>query len=104
MFGQGSYAFTDKLTLTLGARYTDEEKVFTPESLILLDDGLTFNSAFIQGNPLPPGQEYGLTGTRLFTNPTTIKSDETTPYANLAYAFTDTLNVFFTYSEGCCRG
>jgi len=45
VFGQGSYSFTEKFIFSLGARYTDEEKVFTPDIQILLDDGLAFNQA-----------------------------------------------------------
>ncbi len=47
---------------------------------------------------------YSLTGMRLFDNPSTIEADETTPYVNLSYAFTDNISVFGTYSEGFKTG
>lgn len=111
VFGQGSYSLTDALTLTIGARYTDEEKTFMPDILVLLDDGLAWNSARLGlgipgpdllGGPLdPPG---ALTGMVLYPDETTIKSSDTTPYLNLAWDVSDNVSLFATYSEAFKTG
>lgn len=34
MFGQATYSVTDKLDVTLGLRYTEEDKIFSPDQFI----------------------------------------------------------------------
>jgi len=93
VFGQGTFDFTDKLSLTLGARYTDEEKT-------AIIDGTNHQvvTAFLGGNSFktpanPPFQ---------VVPPGTFKDsiDRTDPYVNLTYNFTDDLMTYVSYSEG----
>jgi len=93
VFGQATFDFTDRLNLTLGARYTDEEKT-------TVIDGVNHQvvTAFLGGNSFktpanPPFQ---------VVPPGTYKDsiDEWDPYANLSYNFTDDLMTYVSYSEG----
>jgi iron complex outermembrane receptor protein len=88
VFGQMTYSLTSRLDLTLGARYTDEDKRFTPDSYVYADLGL--------GIPA---------GTRLIPNEEArTQATETTPYVNLAYRWNDDLMTYASYSEGFKSG
>jgi iron complex outermembrane receptor protein len=92
-YGQGTYDITDALSLTVGLRYTDEEKTTiidgTQHQVVIAFLGS--NSFKSPANPpfqvVPPG---------------TYKDDitETEPYVNLTYNFTDDLMGYASYSEG----
>lgn len=87
LFAQGTYNLTEKLELTMGLRYTDEEKTFDPVQVVL-----SSNIGIPAGTPILP---LGLN-----------KQDtqETTPMVNLAYKANDELMVYSTYSEGFRSG
>lgn len=85
VFAQGTYDLTDNLSITVGIRYTDDEREFTPNAFILERDRLSLIPA---GVPLLPPV------------PSNINSTETTPMVNLSHAFTDDFMVYATYSEG----
>jgi iron complex outermembrane receptor protein len=85
VFAQGTYDFTDKLSMTIGIRYTEDEREFTPDSIVLERDRFSF---------VPVGT-YLLPPT-----PSKISSDETTPMVNLSYALTEDFMIYATYSEG----
>ncbi len=101
LFAQGTYDLTDKLSLTAGVRYTDEEKTAEVDGdrhqglqtgfLSSLDaQGSKANTNFGPGLPfalVPPG-----------TYVEAVK--ETVPYINLSYQATDDLMVYGSYSEG----
>ncbi len=84
-FGQGTYDMTERLHLTFGARYSDEEKIFTvtPEYQFI-------NTFF--GNPvnirLVPLGDY------------VSASDGVDLYGNIAFDVNDDLMVYASYSEG----
>jgi iron complex outermembrane receptor protein len=80
VFFEGDYAVTDALTLTLGGRYTEDEK----ESQ---QDGAQANSI-----------------TAPFTSYPVEKWNEFTPRVGARYAFNDDLMAFFTYSKGYRSG
>ncbi|MEO0411056.1 MAG: TonB-dependent receptor [Pseudomonadota bacterium] len=86
-FAQGTYAFTDKLQLTAGIRYTRDKKRFTPNQFI--------NSSQIGIPPgvptLPPGEV-----SEVFS--------DWTPMVNLAYQWTPDVMTYFTFSEGFKSG
>ncbi|MFT6888751.1 MAG: iron complex outermembrane receptor protein, partial [Halioglobus sp.] len=105
VFTQGTFDVTDKFSITAGLRYTDEEKEFTPNSTVGLDEGNPeFGGAgLVTGlpdcldNPIPvPGN-----GACVLPN-TPVNSDtsETEPYLNLSYRFTEDLMAYVSYSEG----
>lgn len=87
-FGQLTYAVTEQFDISLGARYTDEDKRFLPDSYVYADLGL--------GVPV---------GTRLIPNEWAVTdATETTPYINLAYRWNEDLMTYLTYSEGFKSG
>jgi len=94
VFGQGSYHFTDQLTLTVGLRYTDEEKISIIDGVqhqvvtALLFSGDAFKT------PLDPPLQVVAPGK--FVDDLT----ETDPYFNLSYQWSDDLMTYISYSEG----
>ncbi len=84
-FTQGTYRFTDKLSATVGIRYTDDEREYTPDSVVLDREGLSL---------LPPGTHL------LPPTPAKIAADDWTPMINLSYEWTDDFMIYATYSEG----
>jgi iron complex outermembrane receptor protein len=79
VFFEADYALTDALTLTLGGRYTEDEKSTRQEGNVeTISAGFTSN----------PNEEWS----------------ETTPRVGARYAFSDDLMAFFTYSKGYRSG
>jgi iron complex outermembrane receptor protein len=113
VFGQFTYEISDKVSLTLGARYTDEK--FDD----IVDDRVQFATAiFNPGAPmvnpvLPPGYLFPVVWPQAYFPPKPdagafvlvpnqtfeTDSDEFDPYLSIAYNFTDTLMGYFSYSE-----
>lgn len=92
-YGQGTYNITDQLDLTLGARYTDEEKT------AIIDDKHQVGTGFLG----PEGFIVPFPFTFLFVgNPLTLVKGitETDPYVNLSYHWTEHLMTYISYSEG----
>lgn len=86
VFGQGTYKLTDKWDLTLGARWTHDEKQFTigPTQQTIIG---------------PPGSP--LVGFRFMPEGNNIATaSEFDPYFNLAYHLTPDLMVYLTRAEG----
>ncbi len=123
-FGQMTYDFTEQLSLTLGARYTDEK-------LSSIVDNRIQYVTFVPVPPCgpgcaqqPPPSEFGgydvyarrpsgFPGWLPFANPTdpgsfkivqnrTANADasDTEPYINLAYKWNDSLMTYISYAEG----
>ncbi len=87
VFTQGTYQLTDRWDITLGLRYTDEEKTFDPVQVVL-----SSNIGFAPGTPiLPLGKN-------------TRTTYETTPMVNTAYRLSESLMLYATYSEGFRSG
>lgn len=87
-FAQATYAVTNKFDITLGLRYTDEEKTRKPNSFL--------TSPFVLGPTLvlPPGTYLVPPGE------VKIEADATTPLVNLSYHWTDSVMTYVSYSEG----
>lgn len=102
LFGQATYDITDRLHATLGLRWTDEAKKFSPRSMLAWDilsgtDPVPgFNGVFVdpEGNALVPG------GLLLPLDEGEVSSEEVTPYVNVAYDLADEMMVYVSYSEG----
>jgi iron complex outermembrane recepter protein len=92
VFGQATYGFTDRLSLTLGLRYTDETKTFLPDQIVFTDPTGLFPPGSVPGFRLVPFVE----SERSIT--------ETTPMVNLAYQWVDGFMTYATYSEGFKSG
>jgi iron complex outermembrane receptor protein len=85
-FGQVILEVTDKLSVTGGARWTRDRKTFTADQFVIFD-----NSPL----GLPPGLPLMPLGREL-----SIDDRAWTPMASVSYQWTDSLNTYFTYSEG----
>ena len=109
-FAQGTFDVTDKLHITAGVRYTDDTKDF-----IVTSDGMysTAGNYFTMGATsdevniqsmtvafVPPGFLRKL----ISDGTTTLKADDWTPMANIAYDWNDNLMTYFTYAEGFKSG
>ncbi|GAA6185855.1 MULTISPECIES: TonB-dependent receptor [Alteromonadaceae] len=87
IYAQATYSFTEKLDLTVGVRYSDEEKTFDPTQVVL-SSNIGLEPGFLL---LPLGLN-------------SIDVQETTPMVNLAYKATDELMVYTSYTEGFRSG
>jgi iron complex outermembrane receptor protein len=90
-FGQFSWNITDAFALTLGARYTEDEKEQDSEAVSNIP------ITGVWGIPLgPAGSPYSATGKESW--------DKVTTRASLDWKITDDHMVYFTYSEGFKSG
>ncbi len=88
-FGEATYALTERLALTLGGRYTEETKRFTPDQYYL-------------DTPVPGAPPAGL---RLLDKVESTQSfSEFTPRAILAYDISDDVMVYGSFSKGFKSG
>jgi iron complex outermembrane recepter protein len=87
-FGQATWRFAERWSLTGGLRYTDETKRFTPDQFVIADRG----TGLPPGTPLLPSVEAE----------TSIS--ELTPMVNLAFRWSDDAMTYVTYSEGFKSG
>lgn len=93
VFAQGTFDLSEKLHLTAGIRYTKDTKDF-----IVTSDGVNIQSA------IPVFAPTGLVVKLIFDGTTTLKADDWTPMANIAYDWNDNLMTYFTYSQGFKSG
>lgn len=100
-FTQLGFAITDRLNLTLGARYTRETKRFTPDQFIVIDRTggtiLALSQLFI-----PVGNPNG--NLILPTAQASIKDNEFTPAISLDYQVNEDVLVYASYSKGFKSG
>ncbi len=95
-YAQGSYNLTDKLSFTLGARYTQEEKT------AIVNNGLQFKTVYPESNWVP-GYDRGDVQI-----PTVLddKADWSrfTPRVGAEYQYSDDMMLFASYSQGFKSG
>ena len=105
-FAQATYDVTDKLHLTLGGRYTDEDKSFTPDQIIYNNYYAGFSNLVPPGNPLAAlDAPFLQAGSRILPLlEKEISISEFTPMANLAFDLSDRTMIYLTYSEGFKSG
>lgn len=112
-FAQATYELTDKLDITVGLRYTDEIKEYTPDSFSLTTYAFPGN---IDGSYNPGGANESLlpddaivAGALVILQPNTpfapkvqqeISASKLTPLVNIAYDFSDDVMVYGNYSQG----
>ena len=88
--------------MTLGGRYTDEQKSFTPDQIIYQNYYAGFSNLVPADNPLAaldaPFLQAG--GRILPLLEKDIDISEFTPLANLAFDLSDDMMVYLSYSEG----
>jgi iron complex outermembrane receptor protein len=82
-FAQATWDINDRWSLTGGARYTDEEKSFTPDQIIVRDELFGFPAGF---EILPSTKK-------------TVKVDEPDFHINLSYSLTEDVMAYASYSD-----
>lgn len=87
-FGAATYKLTDQLSATLGLRYTDETKRFTPDQFVI--------SAFAA--PFTPGERLTTSARQ------TAKANELTPRVDLSWRPNEDLLAYVSYSKGFKSG
>ena len=88
IFGDFSYDLTDALTLTVGARYTEDERT----SQVLRRSFVGGFSDFFGGSGIAFTTTSDFNGSQTF--------DDFSPRVSLGYALNDTSNIYATYSQG----
>jgi iron complex outermembrane receptor protein len=105
-FAQVTYDVTEDFHVTLGGRYTDEQKSFTPDQIIFENYYAGISDLVPAGNPLAaldaPFLQAG--GRILPLLEKEIDVSEFTPAVNFAYDISDDLMIYFNYSEGFKSG
>jgi iron complex outermembrane receptor protein len=105
-FAQVTYDVTEDFHVTLGGRYTDEQKSFTPDQIIFENYYAGISDLVPVGNPLAaldaPFLQAG--GRILPLLEKEIDVSEFTPAVNFAYDISDDLMIYFNYSEGFKSG
>lgn len=105
-FAQLTYDLSDRLHLTVGGRYTDEEKSFLPDQVIFTNYYAGISAFVPPGNPLAaldaPFLQAG--GRILPFVEKQIDIDEFTPMVNLSFNASDNAMLYLSYSEGFKSG
>ncbi len=106
LFAQGTWSLTERLDLTVGLRYTDDERDYLPDQFVeaLPIGPLPTGPGGVNCPPVPVGTAC-LPGDRVLPFEEVSRSTtETVPLVNLAYRWNDSLMTYFTYSEGFKSG
>lgn len=109
LYTQGTFDLTDKLSLTLGARYTDEEKT------AIVNNGLVFanvypSSGWIPGYTRPEGSLVPTVlgsdsnGDGVLDAPTSESWNRLTPRAGLEYQMDSNTMIYASYGQGFKSG
>ena len=91
VFGQGTYKLTDPLSISLGARYTDETKRFTPDQQVIYNP---FTVPVFGGLPWADGER--ILPVRRFER----QDSDTSLSAALNYQWTPYFMTYVSYAEG----
>jgi len=106
LFAQANYDLTDQLHLTLGGRYTEEDKSFLPVQVIFQNYYAGISQVVPPDNPLfaldAPFLQAGEPILPLVEKD--IEISEFTPMASLSYDVSDNMMIYGTYSEGFKSG
>ncbi|MEM9623994.1 MAG: TonB-dependent receptor, partial [Pseudomonadota bacterium] len=106
VFAQATYDVTDRFHVTVGGRYTDEEKSFLPDQIIFQNYYAGISNVVPPGNPLAAlDAPFLQAGERILPLlEKQIDIDEFTPMVNLSYDISDNVMVYLSYSEGFKSG
>jgi len=106
VFAQATFDITDRLHLTAGGRYTEEEKSFLPDQIIFQNYYAGISQVVPPGNPLAAlDAPFLQAGERTLPYlEKRIDIDEFTPMVNLSFDATDDVMLYLTYSEGFKSG
>ena len=105
VFFEGTYGLSDNLDLTIGARYTEDEREYTRSSELYEDAAAigmpgTFNLFY--ACPTMVTNAFGFATSDRCTR--TVEYSETTPRAILSYQQTDDVLFYASYSKGYSSG
>ena len=95
LFGQASIELNDKMTMTVGGRYTDETKRFLPDQIVRFNGNTVpvyGGAGFVDGQRILPKEEFS----RDFDNFSGLMS--------LDYRWNQRLLTYLSYSEGYKSG
>lgn len=106
VFAQATFDITDRLHLTAGGRYTEEEKSFLPDQIIFQNYYAGISELVPEGNPLAAlDAPFLQAGERILPYlEKRIDIDEFTPMVNVSFDATDDVMLYATYSEGFKSG
>ncbi len=100
IFGDFTYDISDRLSITLGGRYSSEDKDFTNDQVVTTINGGTLPPFFFGGATLPAGFP--------FANPPEFVSDASfddfSPRVVVDYKATDDVLLYASYSQGFKSG
>jgi iron complex outermembrane receptor protein len=102
-FAQGTFDVTTRLSITAGARFTQDTKRFQPDQYVISNNNALV-PPFLLGQPggppamPPPGFPI------LPPDEAELKVSETTPLVTLAYSWAEDLMTYVSYSEGFKSG
>lgn len=109
VFGQATYDFTDKFSLTIGARWTDDKKIFLPKSVVAQDNGL----GIPVGVPVLPVVANAICDAEISTGDSAaVKAQKNScitnqvfdAHVNMAYRWTEDFMTYASFSEGYKAG
>lgn len=106
LFAQVNYDITDRWHLTLGGRYTEEEKSFLPDQIIYQNYYAGISTVLPPGHPLAAlDAPFLQAGERILPYlEKEIDIDEFTPLVILSLDVTDNVMAYASYSEGFKSG
>ena len=102
VFGHGTYNLNDQLSVTVGFRYTEDDKEYSPNQTFTRLPLSPFGIFFPCLEPVLHNCEVGDLILPLGT--TKVSANEFVPMANISYRWNDNLLTYFTYSEGFKSG
>ena len=95
IYGEADYKLFDKLTLTLGARYTKDKK-----TSLVNDKPIFIYGSLVEANPVAVIQPSLAGGQIVMTSPVKANWSKFTPRVSLRYAFTDDTMAYALWSRG----
>ena len=97
VFAQGTYDVSEQLSLTLGLRYTDDDRDYLPDQYFEeLPLGPLGFPCFVPSFHIPCALGERVTPFETVNN----SISETTPYVSFSYDFSDNVMGYVSYSEG----
>lgn len=94
-YGEADYKLTDKLTLTVGARYTHDKK-----TSIVNDKPIFIYGTLVEANPVTVIQPSLAGGQIVMAAPVKASWSKFTPRVSVSYDFTDDAMVYALWSRG----
>ncbi len=95
IYGEADYELTDKLTLTLGARYTHDTK-----TSVVNDKPIFIYGSLVEANPIATIQPSLAGGQIVMASPVKASWSKFTPRVSLGYNFTPDVMAYALWSRG----